>query len=66
MSEQIEAILIKHCELLKSIDKTQEIAKIIRKIDSVTQETYAEIYALRDGRKNGTYEALAKKHGHCC
>lgn len=66
MSDQIEAILNNHCELLKSIDRTQEIAKIIRNIDSVMQKTYAEIYALRDGRKNGTYEAMAKKHGHCC
>lgn len=66
MSEQIEDILNKHCELLKSVDRTQNIAKIIRNIDSITQATYAEIYALRDGRKNGTYEAMTKKHGHCC
>lgn len=66
MTEQIEAILNKHCDLLKSIDRTQTIAKIVKNIDSLTQETYAEIYALRDGRKNGTYEAMAKKHGHCC
>lgn len=66
MSEQIETILNNHCEMLKKIDKTQNIAKIVKAIDALTQSTYAEIYALRDGRKNGTYEALAKKHGHCC
>jgi hypothetical protein len=66
MSEQIETILENHCAMLKSIDKKQDIAKIVRAIDAITQSTYAEIYALRDGRKNGTYEAMAKKHGHCC
>jgi t-SNARE complex subunit (syntaxin) len=66
MSEQIETILNRHCEMLKNIDRTQNISKIIRSIDSLTQSTYEEIYALRDGRKNGTYEAMAKKHGHCC
>lgn len=66
MSEQIETILNNHCEMLKGIDKTQNIAKIVKAIDSITQSTYSEIYALRDGRKNGAYEAMAKKHGHCC
>lgn len=66
MSEQIETILENHCAMLKSIDKTQNISKIVKAIDALTQSTYAEIYALRDGRKNGTYEAMAKKHGHCC
>lgn len=66
MNEQIENILINHCELLKSIDKTQDVSKIIRKIDSITQETYTKIYALRDGRKNGVYETMSKKQGRCC
>lgn len=66
MNEQIEIILNKHCEMLKNIDKTQNISKIIKIIDSLTQQAYAEIYAIRDGRKNDTSETMAKKHGHCC
>lgn len=56
MNEKIEAILNNHCEMLKNIDTTQNIAKIVKSIDTLTQTAYSEIYAIRDGRKNGTYE----------
>ena len=66
MHEQIEAILNNHCEMMKNVDKNQNVSKIIRQLDSITQSMYAEIYALIDGRKNSSYEAMEKKHGHCC
>lgn len=66
MTEQIDKIINDHCEKLRTIDKEQNIARIVKAIDTITQSTYSEIYALRDGRKNGTYEAMATKHGHCC
>jgi hypothetical protein len=66
MKEQIETIIQQHCELLQTLDTNKNIAQVVKSIDNLTQETYMKIYALRDGRKNGTYEAMTKKHGHCC
>lgn len=66
MNEQVEKIIKSHCEMLRQIDTTQNVAKIVKTIDTLTQSTYNEIYALRDGRKNGTYALLLNKAGHCC
>ena len=66
MTEQIDKIIKDHCEKLRTIDREQNVARIVKAIDSITQSTYNEIYALRDGRKNGTYAAMTEKRGHCC
>jgi hypothetical protein len=66
MKEQIESIIQQYCESLKSLDTNKNISQVVKSIDTLTQDTYAKIYALRDGRKNGTYESMSKKHGHCC
>lgn len=66
MKENIDTLLEEHIQLLRQVDTNKNIAQVVKSIDSLTQEIYMKIYALRDGRKNGTYEALAKKHGHCC
>lgn len=66
MKENIDTIINEHCEFLRTLDTDKNVAQIVKSIDQMTQELYMKIYALRDGRKNGTYEAMAKKHGHCC
>lgn len=66
MKENIDALIAEYCDTLRSVDTNQNISKVVKSIDTLTQEIYQKIYALRDGRKNGAYEAMAKKHGHCC
>ena len=66
MKDKIETLLQEHCDLLRSVNTDATIAQVVKSIDTVTQNTYQKIYALRDGRKNGTYEQLAKQAGHCC
>ena len=69
MKENIDTIIKEYCETLQSIDTTQNISRVVKSIDTLTQEIYQKIYALRDGRKNGTYESMqeiSSKRGHCC
>ena len=66
MKDQIDNLIEEHRELLKQVDTNKNIAQIVKSIDNLTQEIYHKIYALRDGRKNGTYAAMAEKKGHCC
>lgn len=66
MKENIDTLLEEHIQLLRQVDTNKNIAQVVKSIDTLTQEIYTKIYALRDGRKNGTYETLVKKNGHCC
>ncbi len=65
MQEKIRLVLDKHIEAVNKLNTEEAIPKLVKTLDSITFNTLNELYSLRDGRKNGSYEPTEKK-GHCC
>lgn len=69
MQDKVESIITKHNEQIKHVDVNQSIAKIVKQIESITYDTYRELYGLRDIRHNNfclNSITVVNKHGHCC
>jgi ABC-type siderophore export system fused ATPase/permease subunit len=65
MQEKIKLVLDNHIESVNKLNTDEAIPYLVKKLDSITFNTLNELYALKDGRKNGSYEPTEKK-GHCC
>jgi len=61
MNKKINKIISKHITKIEKIDTTQSLAKVVKEIDSITQDTYRELYNYREKK-----ETPDKKKGHCC
>ena len=69
MKENIEAVILKHSEILKTVDTTKSIPMVVKQLDALVYDMYRELYGLRDVRSNNyclnSFTAEDKK-GHCC
>lgn len=65
MNDNITEIIIKHSELLNSVNNNQPISRVIKELDHIVQNMYLELYGLKDGRKCLMKQETEKK-GHCC
>jgi CRISPR/Cas system CSM-associated protein Csm2 small subunit len=63
MKKMTDKIIKNHIKQIKSIDNTQSIPKMVKNIDSITQQTLRELYNLIDIRKDSI---KMDKKGHCC
>ena len=62
MKNKIDEIIEMHILALSQLNTSDSnIPRIVKSIDSLTVHTYEQIYALRDGRKNGEYNLIYKK-----
>ena len=61
MDKSVNKIITKHIENIEKVDTTQSLAKVVKQLDSITQETYKELYNYREKK-----ETPNKKKGHCC
>jgi hypothetical protein len=60
MNKTVNKIISKHLSNIKKIDTTQSLAKVVKEIDSITQDTYRELYNFREKKET------PNKKGHCC
>jgi len=61
MDKSVNKIITKHIENIEKVDTTQSLAKVVKQLDSIAQETYKELYNYREKK-----ETPNKKKGHCC
>mgnify|MGYP003654192553 CR=1 FL=1 len=61
MNKSINKIISKHIANVEKVDTTQSLAKVVKAIDTITQNTYRELYNYRERK-----ETPDKKKGHCC
>ena len=69
MIDQIESIIVKHSELLKTVDTTKSIPMVVKQLDKMVYDMYRELYGLRDIRSTNYYLnsfTADDKKGHCC
>jgi hypothetical protein len=69
MKENIEAVILKHSEILKTVDTTKSIPSVVKQLDALVYDMYRELYGLRDIKSSNyclnSFTAEDKK-GHCC
>lgn len=69
MKDNIEAVITKHSEIMKTVDTTKSIPLIVKQLDKIVYDMYRELYGLRDIRSNNYYLnsfTAEDKKGHCC
>lgn len=68
LNTEIKSIIKKHIECIKNVDtSSSNISKIVKSLDSIVNDMYLDLYALRDGRKMQQPSAdVDNKKGHCC
>jgi len=69
MKEHIDAVILKHCEILKTVDTTKSIPLVVKQLDKMVYDMYRELYGLRDIRSDNYYLnsfTADDKKGHCC
>ena len=69
MKEHIDDIILKHTEILKTVDTTKSIPMVVKQLDKLVYDMYRELYGLRDVRSNNYYLnnfTADDKKGHCC
>jgi hypothetical protein len=69
MKENIDSIILKHTEIIKTVDTTKSIPLVVKQLDKMVYDMYRELYGLRDIRSNNYYLnsfTAEDKKGHCC
>lgn len=69
MKENIDSIILKHTEIIKTVDTTKSIPLVVKQLDKMVYDMYRELYGLRDVRSNNYYLnsfTAEDKKGHCC
>jgi len=69
MKDHIDTIILKHSEMLKTVDTTKSIPLVVKQLDKLVYDMYRELYGLRDVRSNNYYLnsfTAEDKKGHCC
>lgn len=63
--QEIDTILNKLIESIKTIDSSKDIPYLIKDLDKHVQEAYSELYKYRELKL--VYKAVNDdKRGHCC
>ena len=66
-TEQIDSIIKAYCKKFKKVNKNQSIPYVVRSLDKLVSEMYADLHALRNVQRNHIQsEYLNNKKGHCC
>jgi len=51
MNKSINKIISKHIANIEKVDTAQTLAKVVKQIDSITQDTYRELYNYREKKE---------------
>lgn len=63
--QEIESIISKLIESIKTIDSNKPIPYLVKDIDKHVQEAYSELYKYRE--QKSVYKPFnGDKKGHCC
>jgi hypothetical protein len=63
--QEVESIIFKLVESIKTLDSNKAIPYLIKDIDKHVQEVYSELYKYRELKS--VYKPLNdNKRGHCC
>jgi len=63
--QEVESILYKLIESIKTVDSNKSIPYLVKDIDKHVQEAYSELYKHRE--QKSVYKPLNDtKRGHCC
>jgi hypothetical protein len=63
--QEVEFIISKLIESIKTVDSKKEIPYIIKDIDKHVQQAYSELYKYRENKS--VYKSFnGDKKGHCC